>query len=205
MKLTSWAVDRPVTSPFAMPTGRVGRLAGRFMLWTNRLPGVVRLLDPRPGSRVLEVGFGPGGLIRQLLDRTRAATICGVDPSPDMVALAARHNRSGVAAGRVELRVGNAAETGYPDQDFDYAISVNNVAIWPDLEAGLRELHRIVRPGGTVLICWHGGTAPPRIVRRLRLPEDKLDRIHRGLTDLFGTVTRHELPTQTAFLAIRTQ
>jgi ubiquinone/menaquinone biosynthesis C-methylase UbiE len=199
-RTTSWAVDRPVdASPFALPKGWIGRLAGRFMLLTNKQTEQLALLGPKPGSRVLEVGFGPGGLIRQLL-RT-GATVRGVDPSPEMVTVAGKVNRS--AGRRLELRVGTAAETGYPDADFDHVVSVNNIAIWPDLEAGLRELHRVVRPGGTVLISWHGGANPSRLTRALRLPEDKLDRVQSSLEALFGTVTRHELSSQTAFVATR--
>lgn len=204
MELTSWAVDRPLSSAFALPAGFRGWLAGRFMLWNDgKQSEVVRLLDPRPDSRVLEVGFGPGGLIRQLLARTEVAQVCGVDPSAEMVAVARRHNRAGAAAGRVELRTGNAAETGYPDELFDHVVSVRNVVFWPDLEAGLRELHRVVRPQGTVMIAWHGGTDPNRIVRNFRLPDDKLARIQDGLADLFTSVTRHELTMLTAFLATR--
>jgi hypothetical protein len=58
----SWAVDRPVTSPFALPSGVRGRLAGWIMLLTNKQEEVLTLLDVRPGDRVLEVGYGPGGL-----------------------------------------------------------------------------------------------------------------------------------------------
>src|SRR5689334_15102831 len=89
---TSWAADRPTNSPFARPRGWRGRLAGRFMLWTNRQGDLVDLLDVRPGDRVLEVGYGPGGLIRLLLERTEAATVIGVDPSPEMRDLASRRD-----------------------------------------------------------------------------------------------------------------
>jgi ubiquinone/menaquinone biosynthesis C-methylase UbiE len=168
------------------------------MLLTNKQTEQLALLDPKPGSRVLEVGFGPGGLLRELL-KTEVAAVCGVDPSQTMVDLAGKRNRSS----RLELRRGTAAETGYPDAEFDHVITVNTVALWPELEAGLRELHRVVRPQGTVLISWHGGSNPTRMARRLVLPADKLDRIQKGLDDLFSTVTRHELTTQTAFLAVR--
>jgi ubiquinone/menaquinone biosynthesis C-methylase UbiE len=198
MELTSWALDRPVNSPFARPNGLVGRLAGRFMLFTNKQTEVADLLDPRPDSRILEVGFGPGGLIRLLRRRIPDGTVRGVDPSADMVAVARRVNRGGV-----ELRVGTAERTGYPDESFDVVVSVNNVALWPSLEAGLRELHRVVRPGGTVLIAWHGGRDPSRIARRLTLPADKLERIRGGLAELFGEVERRELTSLTVFRARR--
>ena len=61
------------------------------------------------------------------------------------------------------------------------------------------ELHRVVRPGGTVVIAWHGGTAPPRIARSLRLPEDELGRIERVLRDRFVEVGRRQLPSLDVF------
>lgn len=198
--MTSWAVDRPLNSPFALPTGLVGRLAGRYMLVNdNKQAEVIDLLAPGPDSRILEIGFGPGGLIRSLRKRVPAAGICGVDPSTDMVALASRRNRDA----RVELRVGTAESTGYPDESFDHVVSVRNVAIWPELEAGLCASRRLVRPNGTVLIAWHGGTHPSRTARRLRLPEGHLTRIRVGLEELFGSVSRHELSSLTVFLARR--
>lgn len=199
----SWAVDRPVTSPFARPSGVRGRLAGRFMLWTNKQAGVLDLLDVQPGDRVLEVGYGPGALVRLLASRTGAAAIRGVDPSPEMREAATRLNRGAVRARRVSLGLGTAEATGEADCSADRVVCVNNVAIWPDLEAGLRELHRVVRPGGLALIAWHGGFAPGRIARSLRLPAEHVERIERGLADLFTEVSRSELRSLDAFKAVR--
>lgn len=200
----SWAVDRPVSSsPFALPRGALGRLAGRIMLWTNKQHEIIDVLDIRPGDRVLEVGYGPGALIRLLAARTEAAVIQGVDPSPTMRDLAIKTNRAAVQNGRVEVNVGSAEHTGLPDASVDRIVSVNNVAIWPDLEAGVRELHRVVRPGGTVTIAWHGGTAPSRIADKLRLPGDKLDRIEAALREVFADVTRRRLKDVDVFRAVR--
>ena len=80
-------------------------------------------------------------------------------------------------------------------------VSVKNVAMWPDLEAAVGELHRVVRPGGTVVIAWHGGTTPSRIARSLRLPEDELGRIERVLRDRFAEVGRRQLPCLDVFTA----
>jgi SAM-dependent methyltransferase len=200
----SWALDRPLNSPFAHPRGLRGRLAGRFMVWTIKTDEVADLVAARSGERVLEVGYGGGELVRVLTGKIgNDGVVCGADPSADMCDLATRRNRRAVVAGKADLRVGTAAATGFPDETFDHVVTINTVAIWPDLDAGLRELYRVTRPGGDVVIAWHGGAAPTRIGRRLVLPESALSRIPAALAELFITVERHELTTQTAFRAVR--
>lgn len=173
------------------------------MRWTNRQWEVARLLAARPGDHVLEIGYGPGALVELLAGRIGDGRVCGVDPSTEMRDLATVHNRVAVRAGRVDLRLGTAAATGFPDAVFDHVVSVNNVALWPDLEAGLAELHRVTRPGGALVIAWHGGTAPSLLARRFVLREELLARIRDGLDARFAEVTRHELSTLTAFRALR--
>jgi len=190
-------------NPFAQPRGWLGRLAGRLMLWTNKHDELLAVLDVQPDDDVLEVGYGPGGLVRLLAERTRAGSIRGVDPSPEMRDQASRRNRRAVRAGRVQLDLGSADDTGLPDASVDRVVSVRNVALWPDLEAGVAELHRVVRPGGVVVIAWHGGTAPNRVVRSLSLPDDELSRIERAVRDRFGEVTRAQVATLDVFTAVR--
>lgn len=190
-------------NPFALPRGLLGRLAGRIMLWTNKHDELIDVLDVQPGDEVLEVGYGPGGFIRLLAERTGAACIRGVDPSPEMRDQASRLNRDAVRVGRVRLDVGTADRTELPDASVDRVVSVRNVALWPDLEAGVAELHRVVRPGGSVVIAWHGGTAPNRVVRSLRLPEEALGRIERAVRDRFGAVTRDQVTGLEVFKAVR--
>ncbi|OHV59271.1 hypothetical protein BCD48_41640 [Pseudofrankia sp. BMG5.36] len=191
----------PSESVFARPAGWRGRLAGRLMIWMNRQDEVADHIDVRSGQTVLEVGYGPGGLIRLLAERTEAAKIIGVDPSAGMRAAATRRNRVAVRAGRVDLRLGRADRTGLPDRAVDRVVTVNNVAIWPDLDAGVTELHRVVRPGGTVTIAWHGGTTPPRHARPLILPSSVLARVERALRARFTDVRRAQLPTLDVFTA----
>jgi SAM-dependent methyltransferase len=198
-------LDPSTNNPFAHPSGWLGRLAGRIMLWTNSQDDVIGALGVQPGDDVLEIGYGPGGLIRLLTERTQAASIRGIDPSPAMRDQAGRRNRTAVRAGRVRLDLGTADRTGLPDASVDRVVSVRNVAIWPDLEAGVGELHRVVRPGGTVVIAWHGGTNPSRVVRSLSLPEDDLRRIEQVLRDRFGEVGRRQLTSLDVFEAVRSR
>ena len=175
------------------------------MLWTNKQDDVVGVLGVQPGDEVLEVGYGPGGLIRLLAERTDAVSIRGVDPSPEMRDQAGRHNRKAVRTSRVRLDLGTADRTGLPDASVDRVVSVRNVAIWPDLEAAVGELHRVLRAGGTVVIAWHGGTKPSRVVKSLSLPEDELGRIEQALRNQFSEVGRHQLTSLDVFTAVRSR
>jgi SAM-dependent methyltransferase len=196
METKPQTTDRPARSPLALLRGLGGYLTARLMLVLNRQQAVLDLLDVQPGASVLEVGYGPGELIR-LLRQGPAARVCGVDPSPQMRGLALRRNPG------ADLRLGTAERTGFGDAEFDRVASVNAVALWPDVAAGLRELHRVTRPGGLVLVAWHGGKRRSLAARRLALPEDRLDRISEGLGTLFAGVARHELDDLTVFTATR--
>jgi len=199
----SWVFGRPANSPFAHPRGLIGTLAGRIMRRTNRQHEVADLLDVRPGHHVLEIGYGPGVLVGLLAERVGDGRVCGVDPSPEMRELAVRGNRAAVRAGTVDLRLGSADATGFPDAAFDRVVTVNTVVFWPDLEAGMRELHRVTKPGGRVLIAWHGGSNPSRATRAHALPEHVLARIEEAMAGVFTGVVRPELSTLTAFTATR--
>jgi SAM-dependent methyltransferase len=95
MTETSWALQRPMTSPFAHPRGLRGRLAGRFMAATNGNSSreVAALVPLQPGQTVLEVGYGPGVLLAALERRPERPRLLGVEPSSEMARLAGRRGR----------------------------------------------------------------------------------------------------------------
>src|ERR1700730_19346618 len=135
----SGILDPSTNTPCAHPSGWLGRMAGRFMLWNNKQDDVVGLLGVHPGHDVLEIGHGPGGLIRLLAERTEAASIRGVDPSQEMRDQARRRNRSAVRAGRVRLDLGTADRTGLPDASGDRVGSLDKLASWPALATAIGE------------------------------------------------------------------
>lgn len=81
---------------------------------------------------------------------------------------------------------------------------MNNVAWWPDLTAGLREMQRVTGPdGGRILVAWHGGHDDSALARRFALPQAAFTRIEQEITRLFTGTQRHELEFLTAFTASR--
>ncbi len=139
---------------FGRPRGLPGILAGWIMGWTglehNRW--AVSQLSVAPGDSVLEVGCGPGVAIRLLGEAQRAGFVAGVDPSPIMVRQARRRNAALARAGRVELREGSASRLPFGNDRFDRVLSVNNVMLWPDPPKDLREVARVMKRGGLLVI-----------------------------------------------------
>lgn len=201
-----WTTGATPNAVAALPRGRIGMLGGAVMRVTNggeqrEVAGALAPLVAR-GSDVVEVGCGPGTLLTTLA-RGPAGTVRGVDPSEEMRTMAVRALARQVARERVRITGGSAAATGLPDACADVVVSVNTVAIWPDLDAGAGELYRVLRPGGALVLSWHGGRAPSRPARSLCLPAEQLDRIETALSARFTGVRRELTRRCTLFLARR--
>jgi ubiquinone/menaquinone biosynthesis C-methylase UbiE len=135
---------------FGRPQGALGRLGGVIMARTNAECGawVTELLEILPTESVLEVGFGPGIVIQRL--STLAGHVAGIDPSREMVRQAQARNASAIEGGRVDLRQGGVESLPFDSDTFDKAIAINSMQVWPDPAAGLREIRRVLRPGGRI-------------------------------------------------------
>lgn len=82
----------------------------------------------------------------------KAAHVAGVDISDVMVEQARTRNADAIAAARVELHQGSADRLPFADDSFDNALSINSIHIWSDPAAGLRELHRVLKPEGRLVL-----------------------------------------------------
>jgi arsenite methyltransferase len=159
---------RALDAAFGRPRGVAGRLGGAIMARGNaeQEQWAVRQAELAAGARVLVVGHGPGvGVALAATTVGADGHVVGVDPSSTMREMAQARCSSHIAAGLVELRDGTAEDTGCADTSIDVVISVNNVMLW-DRPAGFAELHRVLRPGGRLIITVHRhvlGVAPEQL------------------------------------------
>jgi SAM-dependent methyltransferase len=191
----SWTTGTTPNRFAALPDGPLGRFGGRLMRRLNagqqrEVLGLLGPVGPSASVDAVEVGPGPGVLLGLLAARADVRRVVGVEPSRDMRLLAVRGNAAGIDDGRLEVRPGDAAATGLPDGSADLVVSVNTVAIWPDLDAGATGLRTLLRPGGRLLLSWHGGESPSRAATRMLLDEAKLGRVQAVLADRFDAVER---------------
>jgi len=148
--------DRILLRMFGRPDGLLGRLGGIILAHANRkfAEEIVTFLNVRASENVLEVGFGPGVGIDLLARAATKGRVAGVDPSGEMVAQAAARNAAAIGTGAVVLRQGTVERTTFADGAFDVVLAINSMQVWPDVDAGLREIRRVLRAGGRVALAF---------------------------------------------------
>jgi len=103
-------------------------------------------------GKVLDVGTGPGTLARELARREPQLQVYGIDLSEDMIRLARAHAEREQLEERVHFATGDVAHLPYPDNSFDVIVSTISMHHWHELEQPLRDLYRVLRPGGRLWI-----------------------------------------------------
>jgi SAM-dependent methyltransferase len=140
---------------FAVSAQAYDRFMGRYSVPLG--PLFADFAGVASGQRALDVGCGPGALTAELVARVGAGYVAAVDPSESFVA-ALRERYPDVEAGEA-----TAEELPFADDRFDVALAQLVVLFMTDPVAGLREMARVTRHGGTVAATvWdHGGGSGP--------------------------------------------
>ena len=118
--------------------------------------------------RILDAGCGPGQFTIAAAEALPGAELCGIDLAPTMIALARTHATASPASARLRFEVADVAHLPFPDASFDAVMSTGSIKHWPDPVAGLREIHRVLVPGGRAFIAEMNRLAPPEAVATQR-------------------------------------
>jgi phosphatidylethanolamine/phosphatidyl-N-methylethanolamine N-methyltransferase len=128
----------------------------QFSAWREKLWAQV------PEGRVLEVGVGTG---KNLPYHPPTVEVVGIDISKRMLERA--HRRAEELDSPVELRQMDAQQLDFPDDSFDAAVGTFVFCSVPDALQGLRELGRVVKPGGKILLLEHVRIDDPEIAGKV--------------------------------------
>lgn len=136
------------------PTGWLGR----FVLWNMNSRhskvtdwGLSRVSIEKHDT-ILDVGCGGGRTVSKLAAIATQGKVYGVDFSKESVAVASRTNRQWIDMARVEIREGSVSQLPFFENVFDLVTAVETHFWWPDLPADMREVLRVLKPGGTLII-----------------------------------------------------
>lgn len=109
-------------------------------------------LDLTENMIVLDIGCGGGGTVRRFADLLKKGKVYGIDYSPESVMISRRVNAKHIQSGRVEIQSGSVSALPYPDGIFDLVTAVETHYFWPSLSSDLKEVFRVLKPSGCIVI-----------------------------------------------------
>jgi ubiquinone/menaquinone biosynthesis C-methylase UbiE len=101
---------------------------------------------------ILDVGCGGGRTVSKLAAITTLGKVYGIDFSEESVAATKRTNAQWIDLGRVEVRQGTVSELPFADGIFNLITAVETHFWWADLPNDMREVLRVLKPGGTLIV-----------------------------------------------------
>lgn len=124
---------------------------------------LLRLADPQPGERVLDVACGTGVIARLVAERVGSTgTVVGIDAAPDMIDVA---RSIAVPSGpAIEWRQADAASLPLPDAIFDVVCCQMGLMLFPDKGRALSEMRRVLVPGGRLALNTPGTINRPMAI-----------------------------------------
>ena len=159
--------DRKIAAMFDRVAPRYDLLnrvlsARRDVGWRRRAVALARL---GPGETALDVGVGTGDLAFELLAASDPTSrVVGIDVSSGMLEAVRRRAAAGSVGGRLEVREADAQALPFPDASFDRVTAGFTVRNFGDLDAGLAEMRRVLRPTGRVVVLEL--STPPNVLVR---------------------------------------
>ena len=136
------------------PTGELGRIVGKKMneshieLWEWGLSHI----SIKERSTILDVGCGGGKAIKLLYSLSKKGKVFGIDYSKEMVQLSQEVNNNLIKKSKVEILHGSVSSLPFANNMFDFVTAFETYYFWPDLTNNLKEIKRVLKPDGTLIM-----------------------------------------------------
>jgi ubiquinone/menaquinone biosynthesis C-methylase UbiE len=151
------------TASYRRFTGTGAENYQRYFVPAIATPVSVELLRTaglRPGHRVLDVACGTGVIARLAAEQVGpSGSVKGIDVAPDMIDVA--RSITVPAGAHIDWHVSDAATLPEPDGSWDVVLCQMGLMFMEDRAAALAEMHRVLEPGGRVIVSTPGSIQPP--------------------------------------------
>lgn len=101
---------------------------------------------------ILDVGCGGGRTIEKLAAMAPGGMVHGIDYADGSISVSREHNAQLIEAGRVVIQKASVAQLPFADDTFDLVTAIETQYYWPDLSASMREIRRVLKPAGKLVI-----------------------------------------------------
>ncbi|MFE4132261.1 class I SAM-dependent methyltransferase [Peribacillus sp. YIM B13482] len=143
-----------IGSQLKNPKGPLSKWVGRYMERGNHTINdwTIGLLNSNGNEKILEVGMGNGSTLTRLAQVNILGRNYGVDISEKMVKEAMRRNRKYLYDGVVDIQVANIESLPFRNDFFDKVFTVHTIYFWDDIDQGICEAYRVLKPHGMLFL-----------------------------------------------------
>lgn len=142
------------------PQGKTGIQVAENMNQGNRwiCLNTYGLIELKPAMSILEIGMGNGKFIPTLFEKEKNITYTGVDYSSTMIESATLMNKELCDNSSVQFINASIEDIPVPSSSVDVICTTNTIYFWPQPQKNIKELFRILKPGGKVIIAYRDKT-----------------------------------------------
>ena len=110
----------------------------------------------------LDIGCGGGANVRKLLEKSPYGRVTGIDYSEISVEKTRKINKAGIESKRCEILQGDVMKLPFRDEIFDVITAFETIYFWPDICEAFKQVYKILKVGGTFMICNESNGENPR-------------------------------------------
>ena len=110
-------------------------------------------IEIKNNSICLDIGCGGGANVKRLLNKVPYGEVTGIDYSKISVIKSKKTNKIGIKNGCCEILQANVMDLPFGNDVFDLITAFETIYFWPDILEAFKQVHRILKPNGTFMIC----------------------------------------------------
>ena len=137
------------------PSGLIGRVITKiWSFYFKKLSlWAIKQTTISDNYRILEIGYGGGSTIKNLLALNKNLEIHGIDISKESYRTAQRVHSDSIRKGSVQLKIGNVENMPYQNNYFDRIFAIQSHIFWKDIKKSFQEVYRVMSSNSTLIIA----------------------------------------------------
>lgn len=137
------------------PSGLIGRVITKIWLFYFKKLSLwaIKQTTISDNYRILEIGYGGGSTIKNLLALNKNLEIHGIDISKESYRTAQRVHSDSIRKGSVQLKIGNVENMPYQNNYFDRIFAIQTHIFWKDIKKSFQEVYRVLSSNSTLIIA----------------------------------------------------
>ena len=137
------------------PSGLVGRVITKIWSFYFKKLSLWAIKQTTISSnyRILEIGYGGGSTIKNLLALNKHLEVHGIDISKESYRTAQRVHSDSIRKGSVQLKIGNVENMPYQNNYFDRIFAIQTHIFWKDIKKSFQEVYRVMSSNSTLIIA----------------------------------------------------